>query len=253
MTRRTTILAALLAVVLVAAIAIAAVTSRNDDKAGSDQPAPASEGVPSGLEEFYTQKLSWDDCGEAQCTTVEVPIDYEKPDGDTLKLEVKVIPAKGDGGRSLFVNPGGPGGEAQRLRRLHGGAARRRRARPLRHRRCRPAGCRQEHAGRLPVRPRARRLRGERARSRQPGRDQGVPGHRRRLRQRVREAVRSTGLAHLHRGGGPRLRHRAGAARRPRRSTGSARPTAPSSAPPTPPCSPRRSAAWCSTARSTRR
>jgi len=69
--------------------------------------------VPSGLEEFYAQKLSWDDCGEARCTTVEVPIDYEKPDGDTLKLQVKVIPAEGDGGRSLFVNPGGPGGEAQ--------------------------------------------------------------------------------------------------------------------------------------------
>ena len=126
MTRRNTILVALLAVVLIAAIAIAAVTSRNDDKAGSDQPAPASEGVPSGLEEFYTQEVSWNNCGmgildwlrmtiEARCTTVEVPIDYEKPDGDTLKLQVKVIPAQGNGGRSLFVNPGGPGGEAQRF------------------------------------------------------------------------------------------------------------------------------------------
>ena len=44
---------------------------------------------------------------------MEVPTDYEKPDGDTLELKVKVIPAEGDGGRSLFVNPGGPGGEAQ--------------------------------------------------------------------------------------------------------------------------------------------
>ena len=113
MTRRTTILATLLAAVLIGAIAFAAVTgTSDDDKAGSDQPAPASEGVPSGLEDFYTQKLSWNECSEARCTTVEVPIDYEKPEGETLKLEVKVIPAKGDGGRSLFVNPGGPGGEA---------------------------------------------------------------------------------------------------------------------------------------------
>jgi len=113
-TRRTTILASLLAAVLIAAIAFAAVIStRDDDKAGSGKPEPASEGVPSSLQEFYTQKLSWTDCGESQCTTVEVPIDYEGPDGETLKLEVKVIPAKGDGGRSLFVNPGGPGGEAQ--------------------------------------------------------------------------------------------------------------------------------------------
>ena len=112
MTRRNTILVSLLAAALIAAIAVAAITTTKDDEAGSDQPAPAAEGVPSGLEEFYTQKLSWDDCGESQCTTVKVPVDYEKPDGDTLQLEVKVIPAKGDGGRSLFVNPGGPGGEA---------------------------------------------------------------------------------------------------------------------------------------------
>lgn len=114
MTRRTTILASLLAAVLIAAIAFAAVISTRDDgKADSGTPEPASEGVPSGLEEFYTQKLSWKDCGESRCTTVEVPIDYEEPDGETLKLEVKVVPSKGDGGRSLFVNPGGPGGEAQ--------------------------------------------------------------------------------------------------------------------------------------------
>jgi pimeloyl-ACP methyl ester carboxylesterase len=94
--------------------ALAAIaTIRVDDKAtGTDGPAPAADGVPSGLEEFYTQELSWDDCGKARCTEVEVPIDYEEPDGDTLKLQVKVIPATGDGGRSLFVNPGGPGGEA---------------------------------------------------------------------------------------------------------------------------------------------
>ena len=112
MTPRTKLLAALLAVVLVGAIIVAAF-SISDDESESGQPTPAAEGVPSGLEEFYTQKLSWDDCGEARCTTVEVPVDYEKPDGDTLKLQVKVIPAAGGGGRSLFVNPGGPGGEAQ--------------------------------------------------------------------------------------------------------------------------------------------
>src|SRR5205085_5922506 len=47
----------------------------------------------------------------AKCTTVRVPVDYEKPDGETLKLRVKVVPARGDGGHSLFLNPGGPGGE----------------------------------------------------------------------------------------------------------------------------------------------
>jgi pimeloyl-ACP methyl ester carboxylesterase len=114
-TRRTKILAALFAVVLIAAIAFAAIAvSRDDDKpAKPDRPAPSAEGVPSGLEDFYTQELSWDECGQDRCTVVEVPMDYEDPDGDTIKLQVKVISATGDGGRSLFVNPGGPGGEAQ--------------------------------------------------------------------------------------------------------------------------------------------
>ena len=35
----------------------------NDDESESDQPAPAAEGVPSGLEDFYTQELSWNNCG----------------------------------------------------------------------------------------------------------------------------------------------------------------------------------------------
>ncbi len=115
MTRRNAILALGLAVVLIGVIALAAALGGSDDDSdGGDKAAPASEGVSSGLERFYSQKLSWEDCGgEAQCTSVEVPTDYEKPDADTLELKVKVVPAKGDGGRTLFVNPGGPGGEAQ--------------------------------------------------------------------------------------------------------------------------------------------
>ena len=115
MNRRTTILILALAVVLIAAIAVAAIVGGNDSgDTSSDfkEPTPASDGFPKGLEAFYTQKLSWDDCDRGKCTTVKVPIDYDKPTGDTLKLQVKVIPSKGDGGRSLFINPGGPGGEA---------------------------------------------------------------------------------------------------------------------------------------------
>ncbi len=52
------------------------------------------------------------------------------------------------------------------LRRLHEGSARQRRPRHVRRRRRRPARRRREHADRLPVRPRVRRVRGERARPR---------------------------------------------------------------------------------------
>ena len=115
MTRRTTLLALFVVLVLIGAVAVAAVVGGNDTTDTSSKfkkPTPATDGVPSGLEDFYSQKLSWDDCEEDKCTTVKVPIDYERPDGETLKLRVKVVPAQGDGGRSLFINPGGPGGEA---------------------------------------------------------------------------------------------------------------------------------------------
>lgn len=80
-----------------------------------DDPAPApkatGESGAEGLSAFYTQKLSWTDCGPSRCTWVKVPVDYEKPEGATLRVRVKVRPAdsKKPTGR-LFVNPGGPGG-----------------------------------------------------------------------------------------------------------------------------------------------
>ncbi len=63
----------------------------------------------SELKRFYTQSLDWTDCGSGKCTRVMVPVDYADPSGKTMHLAVKVVPALGDGGRSLFLNPGGPG------------------------------------------------------------------------------------------------------------------------------------------------
>ncbi|MGI9084346.1 MAG: alpha/beta hydrolase [Aeromicrobium sp.] len=107
MTRRNTVLAALVAVVLVGAIVLALVLRGDGQNDAARSGGPAND-----LERFYEQDLSWSDCNSGKCATVEVPIDYEKPDGETLELRVKLIAAKGEGGRSLFVNPGGPGGAA---------------------------------------------------------------------------------------------------------------------------------------------
>ena len=126
MTRRNAILALGLAVVLIGVIALAAALGGSgDDSDGADKTAPASEGVSSGLERFYSQKLSWEDCGgEAQCTSVEVPTDYEKPDGDTLELKVKVVPAKGRRRAHAFRQSRRPGRRGAGIRRLHGLPAR---------------------------------------------------------------------------------------------------------------------------------
>ncbi|TDV37545.1 alpha/beta hydrolase [Actinophytocola oryzae] len=82
--------------------------------------------VPQGLEKFYSQGLTWDSCDgyaktdydrqamrskDLQCTHLTVPLDYAKPDGDTVKLGVLRRPARKSSERigSLVINPGGPG------------------------------------------------------------------------------------------------------------------------------------------------
>jgi len=71
--------------------------------------------VPQELESFYSQTIDWQDCSDGtspfQCGTVTVPLDYEHPDGRTITLALKKLPASdGDAEHgSLFTNPGGPG------------------------------------------------------------------------------------------------------------------------------------------------
>ncbi len=67
-------------------------------------------------------QLNWGTCGQfidgtsdiptARCTTVSVPVDYDKPVGAQAKLAVIRIPATGQRIGSLLVNPGGPGASA---------------------------------------------------------------------------------------------------------------------------------------------
>ena len=71
---------------------------------------PAQAAVPAGLEEFYTQKPDWSTCGQGlECTTIKVPMDYSKPDGETMTLALNRRAGQKAQG-SLLVNPGGPGG-----------------------------------------------------------------------------------------------------------------------------------------------
>ena len=82
--------------------------------------------VPAGLDTFYAQPLTWGDCKSyahteadrqtlggrgLQCTRLTVPLDYAKPDGDTITIGVLRKPASATDRRigSLVINPGGPG------------------------------------------------------------------------------------------------------------------------------------------------
>jgi pimeloyl-ACP methyl ester carboxylesterase len=82
----------------------------------SATPAPsedASAGVTDDpLAPFRDQAVDWQSCGEAECASIEVPLDYADPDGDRVSLAVLRMPATGERRGTLFVNPGGPGGSA---------------------------------------------------------------------------------------------------------------------------------------------
>src|SRR6266498_2052468 len=61
-------------------------------------------------------KIAWSKCyaqfGPFECGTVQVPLDYDSPNGTTISLAVVRLPATDPAHRigSLFLNPGGPGG-----------------------------------------------------------------------------------------------------------------------------------------------
>lgn len=82
--------------------------------------------VPDGLKRFYAQELAWDACDpyattsldeqafqneDIECARVEVPVDYTRPQGETLSFGLLRKPAEDPSRRigSLLVNPGGPG------------------------------------------------------------------------------------------------------------------------------------------------
>lgn len=78
-------------------------------------PAPASADHPRALDRYYTQPVAWEPCSDSashQCATIEVPVDYAKPTGDTFELALRKVPALEPSERigSLLINPGGPGG-----------------------------------------------------------------------------------------------------------------------------------------------
>lgn len=65
------------------------------------------------LARYYGQDLNWTSCGgQFECATMDVPLTYEQPDGETIELDLVRLPAADPQDRlgSLVLNPGGPGG-----------------------------------------------------------------------------------------------------------------------------------------------
>ncbi len=99
------------AVVLAVAAALAATSlsgcTQNTAETPADDPAARAD-----LRAFYHQKPRWKACGEEECATLKVPMDYTAPgNGKTFTLPLIRATATDTARRSgsLVVNPGGPG------------------------------------------------------------------------------------------------------------------------------------------------
>ena len=76
-----------------------------------DGTPPAQQPPDAALASFYDQRLEWAACGDDECATLTVPLDYDDPGGATIGIHVDRRPAdeQDDKVGSLLVNPGGPG------------------------------------------------------------------------------------------------------------------------------------------------
>ncbi|GAA1218472.1 alpha/beta hydrolase [Microbacterium maritypicum] len=72
--------------------------------------APDTVGVAEDLLPFYSQELTWTECGVGfDCTDVTAPLDWEDPGKGEITLSVVRHRAEGTPVGSLLMNPGGPG------------------------------------------------------------------------------------------------------------------------------------------------
>src|SRR5512143_2249212 len=74
---------------------------------GSGAGASASPGDS----DVYGQSPQWSKCGQLECATVSVPLDWTDPNGQTITLQLNRSKARKPDERlgSLLINPGGPG------------------------------------------------------------------------------------------------------------------------------------------------
>ncbi|GGM57064.1 alpha/beta hydrolase [Microbacterium saperdae] len=72
--------------------------------------APDTDGVAEDLLPYYSQTLTWTECGTGfDCTDVTAPLDWENPAAGEITLSVVRHQAESTAIGSLLTNPGGPG------------------------------------------------------------------------------------------------------------------------------------------------
>jgi pimeloyl-ACP methyl ester carboxylesterase len=117
---------------MLAAVAACAPQRESAERQAVTESRGPAGAVPAGLDRFYAQPLTWGECAPyatsadtrsafggkgLQCARLTVPLDYSKPEGDTITIGVLRHKASDSGGRvgALLMNPGGPGAPGMEL------------------------------------------------------------------------------------------------------------------------------------------
>ncbi|SEJ64513.1 alpha/beta hydrolase [Demequina mangrovi] len=112
-------LVALLAASSVLAACTAGPTEIEPSDTGSGSGSTADQGAVVAPDQaaVYQQEAVWSSCGRLQCATLQMPVDWSDPNGDTFDLELNRRPALDQDARigSLLINPGGPGASGKDL------------------------------------------------------------------------------------------------------------------------------------------
>jgi pimeloyl-ACP methyl ester carboxylesterase len=107
--RAAVIAAALLALIVTACTASGTATTGGGSGAGSAAQSGSASIIPN------LSRMHWHTCGSLaglQCTSVQVPVNYDQPNGRKLSLALSMAPATAPKSQQqgiLLVNPGGPG------------------------------------------------------------------------------------------------------------------------------------------------
>jgi len=107
----------LAAVVAVATLLVSSCSLfSHDDNQSPDRQRPGRHSPrphPSPTTDVYAQEVTWENCEtDVECTTIDVPLNWQDVTGETISLEVHRRLADDPDHRigSLLINPGGPGG-----------------------------------------------------------------------------------------------------------------------------------------------
>jgi pimeloyl-ACP methyl ester carboxylesterase len=70
----------------------------------------AADGATGAFADYFNQDVDWSSCGHLECASIDVPVDWEDEDSDSVEIALAKQEASGTSQGTIFVNPGGPGG-----------------------------------------------------------------------------------------------------------------------------------------------